>query len=1020
MKRWLPTLSVRRPVTMLVLFVALLVIGAIAWRRLPLQLMPDGLEPKVLWVRIPFANATPQETDELVVRPITEQLSTLAGLDNLRSRAGQDSAGFTVEFHPSVSMSEAYNDVVDRIERALPELPDGVDRYFIFKFNPSDQPVMWAGVTFPDDMADPYQMMNRVVLPRLERIPGVATVDTWGLRSRGVFIDYDRGALLSHGVDIGSVSASLGSDNFQRSGGRINDRGRVHLVRSLATIDSIDDLPRYPIKNGELVLDDIADISFRGVADADVDRVNGRNAAGLAIRKESSANTVEVAAAVRAELDKLRADPRTAGAEFLVFFDQGEMIEESSDALMESLLQGAALSVVILAVFLRDLRMTLLISCAIPFSMLLTLTVMYFRGGSLNLIAMMGLMLAIGMVVDNAIVVVEAIYRRRTEGQAPDHAAIEGTSEVNLAIIASTATSMVVFLPVILMSENADVAFFMGELGLPVVFALVASLFVALLFAPLATTLIRAEADVREPRWLTTLTRLYGRTLDAVLRRPADTTITALAGLFLTVTVAVPGVRCAGQGEGDFGELVVRFSVPHDASLQRRGEIAAAFETMVEDHREAWGIDVYRVEVGAHDIEGAIEIYQKPGAMPKEELIPLVQAALPTEIPGVTASLGFSDQQNEDTLTVSVFGEDMPTLRALADEVARRVRSVPDVLSARLDDEASGLDELRLHPDRAALERYGLTAQQVATTVAFAMRGAEALPPIRQGTEEITVESRMRLEDRQDIATLLDFPVFSATTGRTLPVRAITTTEIDRGPGGVVRNNRRTSMDVLIQLRKGAVREVAAAQVSASTADMQLPRGYSLDADAWRQDQSDQDAATIFALLMSVAFVYLLMGVLFESWMLPFAVITTIPMALLGAWWGLYLTDTEMDLMAGIGLVVLVGVVVNNGIVLIDRVAQARAEGLTRDAAIQDACVTRLRPILMTAMTTILGLVPMALGASDFVGIPYAPLGRCVIGGMTAATFLTLFFVPFFYTVLDDLAEWARQTWARARGGAAA
>ncbi|MCB9663811.1 MAG: efflux RND transporter permease subunit [Alphaproteobacteria bacterium] len=1016
MRRWLPTLALDRPVTVLVAFLALCVLGALATWRIPLQMMPSGFEPRFLWIRVAYPNASPAETDELVVRPIQEQLSTVGGLEQLKSRAGSDYASFEVRFHPSVSMSDGYNDVVDRIERAMPDLPEQVERYWVFKFNPSDQPVMWVGLTWPDELEDPYHVIDKVVRPRLERVSGVASLDLWGVNTRRIFVDYDRQAMLAHGVDLGSVQRSLQGDNFQLGAGRLEEQGQVRTLRSLARLDSVEMLERYPLRADGLVLDDIADVSFRGVRDADINRIDGRDAGALAIRKESSANTVEVTRALLATIADLEADPRAQGVRFVVFFDQGDLIAGSVATLRDAALGGGLLAIGVLWLFLREWRMTLLIGASIPFSLLMTVVVLYANGETMNLVAMMGLMLAVGMVVDNAIVVVEAIYRRRSDGEEVRAAAIGGAGEVGLAIVASTATSMVVFLPVMLMTPDADASFFLGVIGRPVIFALGASLVVALVFAPLATRYLRGGEVRPDPSWLVALEARYLRLLDLTLRRPADAVMAVLAMLMLT-TVAVRGVSCVPGGEGGLNDFTVRFTVPRDATPLEREAIASRFEAYVEEHKEAWGVRVYRVELRGSSSRGRLYVYvDTEGPMTRDEVMKEARKGLPDDIPGVSASIGWEGGGDDDRkLTLSVYGEDVDVLRRLGDEAVRRLRGVEGVLGAELELDDDGLDELQLVPKPEGLRRYGLDPATVARTVAFALRGS-VLTPLRLGEAEVDVETRLSVEDRSSLDEVLDFPLFSPTTASLVPLRAVTDVRRDTGPGMIWRTDRRTSLDLTVDLAQGVEKEEAAPRLEAALADMAVPRGYAFEADAWQADRSEELTALVFALGMSVVFVFLLMGVLFESWILPLAVITTIPMALVGAWWGLYLTGTNMDTMAGVGLVVLVGVVVNNGIVLVDRITQLRSEGLERGEALRQACSRRLRPILMTAVTTIVGLIPMAMGSSDFAGIPYAPMGRCVIGGLTAATALTLLFVPFLYVQLDDARAWGMRTWARAAG----
>lgn len=1006
MREWLPALAVDRPVTVLMSFLALMVLGVIAWTRVPVQLMPSGFEPSVLWVSVPWSNASPRETDDRIVRPIAAELGTVPGIQNLVSTASSGRASFSITFHGGVNMSEAYNNVVDRIERAMVELPDDVERYWVYKYNPSDDPIVWAGVSFPPDVEDPHFVMTRVVQPRLERLAGVASMDVWGVPRRVVRIDYHRDALFAHGINLGEVQGRLASDNFQLGAGILEDRGQLRNLRGLSLVSGVEELARFPVRDA-LVLSDIATVRQGAVASAQINRINGQDAAAFAVRKESTANAVATAALIEEALAELEGDPRVQGAKFFVFFNQGQLIGDSMSTLGNTALTGGLFALVILWVFLREWRMTLLIAAAIPFSMMITVAIIYFRGGDLNLIAMMGLMLAVGMVVDNAIVVVETIYRRRAEGASARDAAIQGTAEVNLAIVLSTATTMVVFLPVILMSENAGFSFFLGVLGFPVIFALLASLLVALVFAPLTTRYLPTGRVRPDARWLAWLTASYTWVLGSLLRRRLDALAVLTAVAMLTVTVAVPGVRCTGSADTNLNDFSVRFTVPPQADIYARDAVMGEIESVLAANREAWGVRVYRGRVSDTDREGRLFVYLLPDApMTRDEVMAAARKAMPKDIPGVTVSIGWEGGGRGSTrsLSVQVEGEDMNTLEALAGEAVRRLREVDSVVDARIGDLEQGADEIRLNVRRDATARYGLDAQQVGQTVAFALRGT-ALPPLREGEREIDVASQFSLADRSDISTVLDFQLWSPALMSLVPVRAVTDVAFGRGPSSIRRTNRRTSVEVVLDLEEGVAPRDLWPQIDEALADMALPRGYDVRRGSSFDQQAEDDAALTLALLLSVCFVFLLMGMLFESFVLPLAVITTIPMAFAGAFWMLWLTDTPMDMMAGIGVVVLVGVVVNNGIVLVDLVTQLRRDGMSRADALVEAGRRRLRPILMTALTTICGLLPMAFGSTSFIGIPYAPLGRTVIGGMFAATLLTLFFVPFLYTVLDDLRE---------------
>jgi len=1004
----LPEFAFDRPVSVLMLFVALLVVGVLAWTRIPLQMMPSGFEPGFLGVWVSYPNASPQEIDEQIVTPLQEQLATVSGISSSFSRAREGSMFLGMEFYSSVDMDEAYNEVSDRMERALLEMPDDVRIFNIWRYNPADQPIVWAGAQMPLDLDDPYHVLERVVKPRLERIDGIAGVDTWGVPQRAVYIDYDKERIYAHGVNLGPVISRLSSDNFQMAGGEIQEGGQVVTLRSLSMLDGVEDLKRFPVKEG-VVLGDIADVKLRGALSLTIDRINGEESGGLALRKESGANTVQVAREVEKVFEELEADARTGGTDFFVFFSQGDLIQESVSTLTDTALTGGVFAVIILFVFLREWRMTLLIAASIPFSLLITVGLLYFQGYSLNLLSLMGLMLAVGMVVDNAIVVVETIYRYRAEGADARTSAIKGTAEVNLAIVLSTMTTMVVFLPVILMSGDARFGFFLQVLGMPVVYALAASLVVALLFAPLATRYM-GEAQIRpDAPWLVSLSNRYGELLGWVTAHRVDAAMTLTAMGLLTMVVAVPGVQCSGSGEENLGEFTVRFEVPPQADPYERDDIVKVFEGLIEERKEAWGVRVYRAHLGGDDMRGWIDIYlESDGPMAREDVMEAAREMLPDDLPGVSSSVGWEGDTDggggQKSVPIRIFGEDLDTLAGLSEEVARRAEVVPGVVNAIRELDNEGADEVRLRVDRDSASRFGVSAQQVAQLVGFAMRGT-TFQPIRDGDKELNVAARFSLEDRSDLDKLLNFDVFSPVTMGMVPLSSLTDVEFGKGAGTVRRNDRRTSTTVTVEFEEDANDREIAQGIEAALADMVLPRGYEWSTSDFSRGQEEEDSAMGLALLLSVVFVYLLIGVLFESWILPLSVVTSIPMAMMGAMWFLYVTDTPMDTMGGVGLVILVGVVVNNGIVLVDLITQLRAEGMPRDQALVEAGRRRLRPILMTALTTICGLAPMAMGSSSFIGIPYAPLGRTVIGGLLAGTLLTLLFVPYLYSLLDDLRD---------------
>ena len=1009
MTHWLPRFSVRRPVTVLMLFLALMVLGLIAWSRIPLEMLPSSFTLNRLWVWVPYADSSPRETEAQLVRPLEEHVSTAPGLKEMTARARSDNAMLALVFHRSLGMDEAYNALVDRLERAMPDLPDEVERYWIWKFDPNSEPILWAGISLPDTVEDEHHLVTEVVGKRLERVPGVGQVDTWGVTPRRVFVEYSLDALRIHGVDLGTVYRALATDNFQMASGRVVDDGQVRYVRSLARWEDVEDIRAIPIR-ADLTLGDIAEVTYRPDPSASINHIDGQEGAALAISKESDANTVAVSEAVEAAFAELEADPAVQGATFVKFFSQGDMIAESVGELLNTAATGGICAIIVLFAFLREWRLTLLIAGCIPVTLLLTVTALYFTGHTLNLLTLMGLMLAVGMVVDNAIVVVESIYARRQEGDAEDNAAIEGTADVNLAITLSTLTTMVVFLPVILMSENADFSFFLGEIGMPVVWALAASLFVALVFTPLTTTLLKGDGGLpEEPRWITWLTGRYTRGLQWVLSHRTDALVGVVAVTLFTWVLPFQTVGCEDEGGGDLSEFVVRYEVPGDFSYSERLEVVETYEQWVDEHKEDWGIRTHRSDLRSSSNYGRMYVYledpedRPEGILSREDVIEVAKDELP-ELPGVDANVGWGGNDNnpQNIVHFVLTGEDTPTLERLAERAKNRIKGIEDVTAVSFDNEEEGMREVRLTADRAALARYGFNARTIGQTVGFALR-ANQLPDFQDDGKEVDVVARFRYEDREDIDRLLDFPMWSQLTSQSIPLRALVHPEVAPGSGTIRRVDRITSFEVTVEFGPGVDMGAAHGTVAATLDSLDLPRGYDWSFRGRQMSRDAEDAAMILALVLSVTFVYLIMGVLFESFILPLGILTSIPMAGVGVYWTLYLTETPLDFMAGVGLVILVGVVVNNGIVLIDLVTRLRREGHDRTQALVEAGRRRMRPILMTALTTIFGVMPMAVGTSTFVGIPYAPLGRVVAGGLAAGTILTLFFVPYLYSVLDDM-----------------
>ncbi|MEE2827727.1 MAG: efflux RND transporter permease subunit [Myxococcota bacterium] len=997
----LPRFALRRPVTVSMVLLASLVMGVISWSRIPVQLMPSGYDFPYIWVWMPYKASTPRETERQIVQPVEDAIETLPGVRRLEARASRNFARFEIELNQGTDMDEAYNGLVERLERTRVELPDDFEQYYVYKYNPSDQPIVWAAVTLPSDAEDPAYVIETRIQGALERVPGVARVEFNGAHRARVYIDFSREALESHKVSLYEVMQSLQSDNFTMPSGDLQADGRVVLLRSIASFESAREIARLPIREG-LVLEDVAEVVLARPVSGSIHRVNGETAASMDIYKESGANTIEVCEGVRAAIDRLGSDPRLRDYAVHPFFDQGALIQESVDTLRNAALQGGVLAIFVLLLFLRRLKVTVLIALSIPLSLLMTVVIQYALGESINLLAMMGLMLSVGMTVDNSVVVVESIYRRRELGDSPREAAVLGTAEVALAILAATLTTVVVFLPLILMSDDAEFSFFMGRLGLPVCFALACSLVVALVFVPLVTL---ATGPPAAPSALArSMTGAYVRLLSLVLRKRSSAFALTLLLLF-SISIPMNHLKESDSTEGGIIDFVIGMEFPATFTTAEIDDALRSYEEEVEEKRQEWGIRAIRVRRWEGSRRGFLMAFmdkRERGSLTKEEITEALPDLLEeVDIPGVQTWVGWRrNSDDENKLTVRLTGDDSDRLVVLGDEVVRRLRDLPGVLGVEADIDERGTDELHVDVHREKAARYGVSPDILARSVAFGFRGMSLRPALIDG-REVPVQAGFRLEDRADVRRLEDFGVWSPVGGQ-VALGTVAALSFHRGHGTIRRQDRKTSLSVSVTLEE---EDVAAgyALIRQGLSSLELPRGYSWSPGRRWDRLKEQDRARKFALLMSVSFVFLLMGMLFESVWTPLSVLFSIPFAFVGVYWMLFLTGTTFEMMAGIGLVILVGIVVNNAIVLVDRVQQHRQAGLDRDEALLCAGRDRFRPILMTAATTIVGLLPMALGESGLIGIPYFPLGRAVIGGLIVSTALSLLLVPLFYTYLDDL-----------------
>lgn len=1028
--RWSPAAwSIARPVTTLMLVTVLSVLSAVAWTQIRMELLPSGFTPPFLFVQIPSLASSPSDVSEDIVEPVENALSTLRGLEQMRTQSEANAASFLLQFRDGTPMDIAYNDVRDRVDDALQEDDDDPPRYFVWKYNPSDDPLALLGVSVPDDVIAPSVAVRRRLVPLLERVPGVTRVTIDGLPEEIVSVDVDHAAVREIPGGLPVLVQRIQQAQATTSGGVFTSAEGEMPLRILASIDDLEHLRTLSVGPG-IELQDVAQIARVEEDKKYVYRMNQRPGVFISVYKSSDANVVDTSHRLREALARAHDEELALeGFEFHTFFDQGALIETSLGQLQSSALLGGFLALLSIFIFLRRAALTLLVALSIPASLLLTVAALYFTGRTLNVLSLTGMMLSVGMLVDNAIVVVEAIDLRFKEGVSRKEAAISGTREVALPVVVSTLTTLIVFLPLTFMSGNETLSFYLSHIGFPVGVGLLASLLLSLLIVPLVAVWIFPSRDgegestptptasaledtsagldamLEYPVTSDRLTRAVRAVAALTLRRPAEA---VLLILLLLAASWYPFKQVTRFDEMDPNLNDVRIAMRFDPGMSwdEKVEALLTYEAILMDHQEELGVRDLRAGLGDVGIgDSALRVFlADDGPMERREVRARIRELLPA-LPGVEPELptGGMMMAEDNRPTVSVVGASTEQLAQVAKDIRERLMRIQgvDAVLSSLTGSGDIVRSYSVDSERAA--RADVSALMVMASVDFALKGRD-VGNLGASDNAIPIRVRQQEVDSVEEVDALEVRSMSGATLQSL-------SHVRENPSlpTIRRVNRRTDVELTIDTQRKDV-EALRHEMDAALADVVLPRGVEIREGGAFDLIGEAGQEQLFTIGMAALFVFLLVGVLFESFILPFAVLWAVPFAFAGVFWFLLLTGTAFDVMAAVGLLVLVGVVVNTAIVLVDYTRLREAQGIPTEEALLDATTRRFRPIAMTALTTIVGLIPMAVGRASIVGIPYAPLGRAVIGGLLASTLLSLFVVPLFYLLLQRMQRFtARQ-----------
>lgn len=1010
MKRLLD-IVIERPVATCMLLVCLTVLGIVAIFRLPLDFLPMEAEPEIQ-IEVPFSGSHPLETLREIALPIEEEIATIPDVSRISTRAHSGQARVEVNFDRSVNLDIKRMEVREAVERARPLLPEGIGFIKVEGeiSGPADGAMLQGRISAERDLSESWELLDRRIKRPIERIKGVASVSLYGVEQQEVWIELDLDALETHDIRANEVIAVINAANLDMDLGAIRGDVVRYNVRTLARFRSLEDVSDLALGN-DLRVRDVATVVAK---EPEVDygrHLDRRFAVGIDVFKEPTANTVETVDRILEKIEEIENDPALSGVTLLVWENAGEHIRNALFGLRDAGIFGSLLAVIVLYFFLRRVRNTLIVAVAIPFSLVVTCGGMLALGAEFNVLTLLGLMLGVGMLVDNAVVVMENIHRLQEQGMEPREAAKVGARDVAMAVTASTATTLIVW-SWLFTAEKSEMTLRMQQCALTICLAVICSLIVSLTFIPLAAARLAAEKK-RKPGFLqTTIAPGYRRLLGWTLRH-RFMALLLLIGLASSSMIPLDELEITGDTSNQQYSVQINFQV-HDPATK---EVLEGYINQVE----AW-LDERKADLGFDSMYSwysqnrgvMIRLYLPRDQATKTALADMrskLQGRLPS-IPGVKLQVGQSEwdrrrrgNDGRRIVDVSVTGEDPEYLEQLAAGIERRLTAIPESIEV-WGPGTQGQKELRIRVDSDRATIAGVTPSVIADTVGFAFRGRRLR---RFQTENGELDMVVGIPDRLaegGVQVLNNLPIPTTRVDAmesTVPLSSLANIEIARVPPEIRRTDRETTRNVSVQFDEALTTDEAQAIVAAHMRGVNLPEGYRWnfgERGRWRDQTLD---TMLNGVLVSLILVLLLMAALFESLTQPLAILITLPFAFFGALWALWIGGYELDMVAFVGLIILIGVVVNNGIVMVDHVNHLRQEGKPRVEALLIGCGNRLRPVLMTAITTIFGLVPLALAGATVAGAYIDSLAVVVIGGLTTSTIFTLIALPVWYTTVEDL-----------------
>ena len=1018
----LPRFAVHRPVLTIMLCLIVIILGSVSFRRLPIDLMPDITYP-TLSITTEYENASPEEVEELISRLIEEAMSAVPGVEEVTSVSAEGRSNVRVTFAWGTDLDAAANDIRDRLDRIIPRLPEDAERPRLRKFDLASFPILILGAASNLDPIQMRDIIDNQVKYRIERIPGVASLDVHGGLNREIHVNLNAEKLKALGLPIDQVLNRIEEQNINLPAGSI-EQGQMDItIRTPGVYTNLDQLRNTVVairEKAPIQLNEIATVEDAWEKVTQIVRVNGRPGIRLAVNKQSGKNTVEVATEVLKEIKRINAD--IPQLHITPIIDTSDYIKRSITNVGTTIVYGGALAVLVLLLFLRNIPSTAIITTTIPISIIATFTLMYFGGFTLNLMTLGGLALGVGMLVDNAIVVLENIHRLRESGEEPEAAAIEGSKEVMAAVIASTITTLVVFLPLIFVRGMAGIMF--KQLSYVVSFSLACSLTVALTLVPMLASRVRRSVvpvaggkQTRQQRLLQIvggffgrLEQRYGNLLSFALNHRMA--VLSAAGLLLVASLLlIPLVGVELMPSLDESEVIVNAEMAMGTKLEVLGDTFQKIEGIVK--KEVPEIKNTVAYIGGSSWRargsnaGEMRIALKPVTERKrssEQIAAALRRKL-TFLPGVTVRtragqglfllrIGTSEG---DKVELEVRGHDFEISDALARRVQQVVENVEGITDVKISRE-TGMPEELILVDRHKAADMKLTILKIAKMLQTALTGTAA-SYFREAGNEYMIRVKLAEMDKKDLQEILDLSLTNAD-GEPVILRNVVNAQPRKGPVLIQRKDQERVVYVSANISGRDMGSVLA-DIQKGLRNIPVPKDFGIMFGGDYEEQQRAFRELMMSFVLALVLVYMVMASLYESLRYPLVVMFSVPLAGIGVIVMLFLTHTTFNVQSFIGCIMLGGIAVNNAILLVDHInLLRRRDQMPLRAAIEEAGRRRLRPILMTATTTILAMTPLALGIGEG-GEAQAPMARAIIGGLLSSSLITLVVIPTVYALFE-------------------